>query len=175
MADIKLRTDVGSLDLEAAITQAVNGDSDDFFELAKTLGLNPLTDFEGSDLHGITLEPRSDLRGANLRSANLKEAVLGGVLLTGAHLIGAHLIGAHLNDANLHKANLHKANLTGAHLIGANLTGAHLRSADLTGAYLSDTTGVTAEQIIVAHNWQAARYSPNFRQRLGLPPEAPNS
>jgi uncharacterized protein YjbI with pentapeptide repeats len=167
MADIKLRTDVGSLDLEAAITQVVNGDSDDFFELAATLGLNPLTDFEGSDLHGITLKPESNLHGANLIGADLTGAYLSRADLTAASLFRADLTGANLTGADLTGAYLFGADLTGANLTGADLTGAYLFGADLTGAY-----GLTTNQVKAAEHWRNATYEIAFRQQLGLPPEA---
>jgi hypothetical protein len=138
MADAQGLTGTSPLDLEVAIGHVVNGDSDDFFELARTLELNPLTDFEGSDLSGITLQPGSSLEGANLRSANLEGAVLAGVLFIDADLSAANLSGADLNNANLK---------------GANFTGAH---------------HLTVAQVKAAREWQAAHYDPEFRDELGL-------
>ncbi|XHX78502.1 MAG: pentapeptide repeat-containing protein [Stenomitos frigidus ULC029] len=142
MADNETLVDTDALDLEAAIEQVVNGDSDDFFELAAILGLNPLTDFVGSDLHGITLKPGSDLSGANLRSTNLTLAHLKGANLNGANLSEARLSYANLNGANLSGANLGGVSFKGADLWFANLSYANLSRADLKGA---DLSGVIVE------------------------------
>src|SRR5579883_930058 len=121
MADIKLSTEVDSFDLEAAIIQVVNAASDDFFEIARTLGLDPLTDLKGRDLSGVRLELGSNLVGANLEGANLSDADLEGADLSDANLIGAHLYGADLECAHLSGANLIGADLRGAHLYGVDL------------------------------------------------------
>ncbi|WP_242033518.1 pentapeptide repeat-containing protein [Phormidium sp. FACHB-592] len=79
-----------------------------------------------------------------------------------------NLSGATLLLANLEGAKLFDAKLEGAVLEGADLEGARFRGARLLG-----TKGMKTKQIKEADNWQGARYSPAFRQQLGLPPEKP--
>jgi hypothetical protein len=105
---------------------------------------------------------RLDLRRVDLRSAILTEADLENTLFNGANLESVRFNGAHLAlavftaaclkkawiiGAHLEGANFSRAHLEGAHLDGANLTGAFLRGAFLEGADLSQTTGVTQEQL----------------------------
>jgi uncharacterized protein YjbI with pentapeptide repeats len=145
-------------------------------------------DLRGVDLKGVDLRV-VDLTGVDLRVVDLTGANLSDANLSGANLSGANLIGANLSDANLSNANLTGANLRGADLSNANLTGANLRGADLTGVnlsgadlhrsdlmgvYLSDANligayGINSEQVKLASNWQKAKYSLEFRKKLGLP------
>jgi uncharacterized protein YjbI with pentapeptide repeats len=106
------------------------------------------------------------LRGANLQSAVLRGANLQAAVLRGANLQAAVLQAAVLQVANLQGASLTKANLQTAVLQGANLQGARLQSANLRRI-----TGWTPEQIKAAIDWEAAHYSPDVRETLGLPPE----
>ena len=114
---------------------------------------------EGADLEEANLKDANfygaHLQGANLKNADLKGAALVRVYLPGADLSGANLACAHLKDANLKAANLYEARLHGA---------------DLTGANFSSAEGITVEQVKRAKNWDKARYSPDFRKLLGLPP-----
>ena len=68
--------------------------------------------------------------------------------------------------------------LTGADLSGASLDNANLLKADLKGAnfynpnsryVIKEAIGLTVTQILQAKNWQQAKYSQRFRQKLGLP------
>jgi uncharacterized protein YjbI with pentapeptide repeats/energy-coupling factor transporter ATP-binding protein EcfA2 len=138
-------------------------------------------DLTGADLTG------ADLTNANLTNANLTNAQLMVADLTGADLTGADLTGANLTGANLSHANLSHANLTGARLSDTDLTNADLRGANLSHTYLDDadltganfinyenngfvifTTTITHEQLKLAKNWEKAKYSPEFRKKVGL-------
>jgi Pentapeptide repeats (8 copies) len=131
MPDIRTLLETESLDLDKAIEQVIDGNSDDFMEIARTLGLDPKVDLAGADLSRVTIALGSDLSGADLSTTNLS-----GTNLSGANLSGANLSGADLSSANLNGANLSGANLSGADLSGANLSGADLSGADLSGADL---------------------------------------
>jgi uncharacterized protein YjbI with pentapeptide repeats len=129
--------------------------NDDFWELARLSGLNPLRDFAKSNLKGTLLAQaylseaflheanlsrakliNADLSGADLSRADLSVALLVGALLVGANLSGANLSGTVLLNADLSGADLSGADLSGAFLNGANLSGANLHKSDLSGANL---------------------------------------
>ncbi len=80
---------------------------------------------------------RLDLRGVDLRR----------VWLLGADLERAALEGAHLECADLLFVNLEGADLSGAHLEGARLANVRLKLANLRDADLSETTGLTREDL----------------------------
>jgi hypothetical protein len=150
------------------------------------------------DLKGAYLKG-ANLKGANLGHANLYDANLNGAYLEHAYLghanLSANLGHANLGHANLEHANLEHAylghanlslaNLNGtylslANLEHANLYGANLEHANLEHAYLKDADlesakNLTVEQIKAAKNWEQAKYSPEFRALLGLPPETPTT
>jgi hypothetical protein len=82
-------------------------------------------------VHGYTIEPNANLRGADLG--------------------GADLTRVDLTRADLSKANLRGACLIGANLSGADLCGAYLRGAYLNGANLSEARlpdGRTLEEYV---------------------------
>ncbi|MDY6903031.1 MAG: pentapeptide repeat-containing protein [Cyanobacteriota bacterium] len=105
-----------------------------------------------------------DLSGANLRNAKLWS-----VNLRGANLSGADFKNAKLRDADLSNANLSNVDFSSADLRNVNFSGANL-----SGTYFSDllpyieAKNITPEQIKQAKNWKKAKYSPNFRKKLGL-------
>jgi uncharacterized protein YjbI with pentapeptide repeats len=128
------------------------------------------TDLRGAFLRGAHLE-RAFLTGAHLEGADLREAHLEGAILKDAHFYGANLreahlegaflggarlaaalVGAHLEEAFLVGAHFEGAFLRGAHLKGANLGAAHLERAYLQGADLSETVGLTPDQLAGAHS-----------------------
>jgi uncharacterized protein YjbI with pentapeptide repeats len=108
---------------------------DDFAEILKIVGLNPLTDLAGANLSGSNLQ-RAALKGANLHSTNLSEATLNAAELRNADLSHANLSGADLTFADLSRAKLYGADLSRASLSNTNLRDADLSNADLTGADL---------------------------------------
>ncbi len=128
---------------------------DDFWDLARLSGLDPLRDFAKSNLKGTRLTQahlsgaslheanlsranliNADLSGADLSRADLRVALLVGALLVGANLSGANLSGAVLLNSDLREVDLSGADLSGAFLNGANLSGANLHKSDLSGASL---------------------------------------
>ncbi len=118
----------------------------------------------------------ANLIDAYLSHANLIRADLRNANLINADLIDTDFIDADLSDADLSDADLFIANLTGAYLVGANLASANLIGANLSGAIFWDKTSgeaknITPEQIKEAKNWEKGIYSPEFRKKLGLPPE----
>ncbi len=108
--------------------------------------------------------------GVSLSRLELSQADLSSILLSGANLSRTNLIDANLKGANLKGANLSRANLIDANLIDANLRGAFLSDADLENANLREAD-LTPEQVKQAKNWEKAKYSEEFRAKLGLPPE----
>ena len=119
---------------------------------ADLLGVN----FQGANLKEANLQ-KAYLRGAiltrailwraNLTRANLQAADLRGAYLTKANLREADLTSANLQGAYLQEANLWGAILTGTDLTEANLTGTILQETDLRGVDLSQTRGLSNEQI----------------------------
>ena len=106
-------------ELSADIQKLIEADTDDFFELGKLIGLDPLKDLAGADLHG------TNLRGADLSRANLSKT--------------------NLREANLSGADLSEANLSGAALSNANLTDADLSGAKVNNTHFKDNPGINSD------------------------------
>ena len=150
-----------------------------------------LTNFEGAKLMGAYLYDSNfllaSLSGANLEGAKLMDANLSRAKLMFANLKDAHLDRAFLIFAELGAAELPGADFKGANLVGADLSLTNLKDADLEGADLGCldhpfsgeercadfrlAVHLTPEQVKKAKNWQLAIYDPEFRSKLGLPPE----
>ena len=141
--------------------------------------------FSGAKLINTNLSD-ADLNGANIINANFSGAEIintniNGANFSDANFIGANFINANFSDAKLINTNLSAADFKYADLSGANLSGANLLSADLRGAKFWDKSkfvnalveakNITPEQIKQAKNWEKAIYSPEFRKKLGLPPQ----
>ena len=118
-----------------------------------------------ANLRGANLL-RANLSGAYLNGANLSVAILYRANLSGTNLIEAKLILANLNGADLKEADLKEANLR-----GANLREADLKEANLRGADLSETSNLNPETVKTACNWQQAKYSEEFKEKLEQEPE----
>ncbi|GAB6052676.1 hypothetical protein JCM17960_14960 [Magnetospira thiophila] len=73
-----------------------------------------------------------------------------GAHLAGANLQGIDLTGLELDNADLTGANLNRSVLVNASLYRANLTGTSFFGADLRGADLSETQGLSADQLVGA-------------------------
>ncbi len=102
-----------------ALVQHIEGtETNNFFELAKILGRDPLKDFVGADLSG------TDLSGGKLSNADLHHVDLSNAFLSGADLSGADLSGADLSGADLSGADLSGADLSGADLSGSKINNA---------------------------------------------------
>jgi|GEM_PF-2689922 len=150
-------------------------------------------DLTGADMTAATLST-VQFRKTILKNANLSHTHLVGATLDYADLSGANLSNAHLSSSTFFMANLSGANLSNAHLSHADLTGANLTDANLTGAFfgvtkltganlegakfwdkdLGEARGITPSEIKEAENWEKAVYSPEFRKKLGLPPDGNN-
>jgi hypothetical protein len=87
------------------------------------------------------------LADANLSRANLRHANLRNANLSFAELSHAELSGADLGSALLTETILSGANLRGTDLRDADLVLAHLEGANLTDADLSNTKGLTQDQL----------------------------
>jgi uncharacterized protein YjbI with pentapeptide repeats len=132
------------LRLKQLIDRIYAAKTDNFLELAKLAGLNPLADLAGGNflavnLSGIELSG-ADLSRTNFRGANLTDVDLSEANLSYARLSGADLSGAYLGNANLSHGDLHRASLALVNAIGADLTGADLREANLSNANFSGAT-----------------------------------
>lgn len=129
-------------ELAEVIQQILTAQTNDFLQLAKIANLDPLVDFAGANLLGVTLTDcdlsSSNLARANLRGADLSDADLSEANLSGANLAGADLSGALLSNANLAGADLHRSSLALANLSGANLNSANIEAANLSNANLSE-------------------------------------
>lgn len=106
---------------EALIQQVLDAETEDFFEVAKILNLNPLKDFAGADLQEV------NLRGKNLQMANFKKT---------------NFRNANLSNTDLRGANLSNANLKGANLRNANLSNVNLNNTQVTNAIFSNNLGI---------------------------------
>jgi len=85
-----------------------------------------------------------------------------------AYLSKAQLSDAHLEGAFLLDAHLEGAYLRGAHLEGANLDGAHFEGTDL-----SDTVGLAAAQLVMAHGDARTRLPGSIARPPHWAPPAP--
>jgi len=99
-----------------------------------------------ADLSGADLR-KAKLSGADLRGVNLFYADLTGANLSEALLMGVTLSGADFRKANFFHADLTKAVLGGARLDGADLSRTRLLGSDLRYANLSETSGLTQDQM----------------------------
>ncbi len=106
---------------ESLIQQVCDVETEDFFEIAKISGLDPLTDFAGADLHQVNLSGKL-LQGANFRKTNLSSS--------------------DLSNANLRSADLSYADLSGANLVNADLSEANLSHASVENAVFSNNRGI---------------------------------
>lgn len=111
----------------------------------------------GQKTSGGRIEALQDLvkDGVSLQGLDVSGAYLEGIKLQNASLLGADLSGANLEDANFSEANL-------LPLVG---WGTYVRT-NFKGA-----KNITSDQIKKARSWQSACYDPDFRIKLGLPPE----
>ena len=109
-----------------------------------------------------------DFRDYNFQKANLGKADLRNSNLERANLQSTDLIKANLQEAVLKQTDLREANLQMANLWGAKLLDAKLDNANILYADLQNVTGLTAQQIKKATNWQLAYYSNELRRNLGL-------
>jgi predicted aspartyl protease len=108
-------------EFESLIQRVIEADTNDFFEVAELLDLNPVTDLAGADLHEV------DLSGGNLQGANLRWTILSG---------------AKLVKTDLREADLSNADLSGADLSGADLTNAILKDISVENAQFIGTKGI---------------------------------
>ncbi|MGY0022136.1 pentapeptide repeat-containing protein [Streptomyces sp. YJ-C3] len=140
----------------------------------------------GAHLRGAKLQEAiledAVLAGAQLEKADLTRANLKGAWMQDAHMPKAVLRYAKLTEATLNKAKLPYADLTGADLTGAELKGANLFHADLTTVRLiradlkhatltmadlektdlTETEGLTAEQIHQAKVYTSTNLPPDI-------------
>jgi Pentapeptide repeats (8 copies) len=137
------------LQIKHLIQRIYEAPTNNFLELTKLAGLNPLEDLVGGNflamnLSGIGLSG-ANLARANFRGADLTDADLSEANLSYARLGGADLSGAYLGNANLSHADLHRSSLALANAIAADLTGADLREANLSNTNLSGATVLQAK------------------------------
>jgi hypothetical protein len=122
------------------------------------------TDLRGADLMGAYLADahlmQSQLDQAKLVEANLQGARLMDASLRRTYLIAAHLEGAICWTAHLEEAILMDTDLRGADLREAFLHGAVLRNAHLEGTDLTDSVGLTQQQIDEIGSWDEATRLP---------------
>lgn len=86
--------------------------------------------------------------------------------LSAAQLIKRDKPIINLSQAALWRAALWEANLESAYLWGANLEGANLEGANLGGAI-----GLNPTEIKSACNWEEAKFSEEFKQKLAQEPD----
>ena len=82
--------------------------------------------------------------------AILEQANLRGVDLKKADLSRAHFAGADLTDASFNFANVARTHFTGAKLDGVNMKGAYTYLMRIEGTDLSNTQGLTQDQLDIA-------------------------
>ncbi|OKH19842.1 low-complexity protein [Hydrococcus rivularis NIES-593] len=134
--------------LKQLIERIYEAQTDNFLELAKLAGLNPLTDLAGGNFLAVNLSGSelsgADLSRANFRGANLTDIDLSEANLSYAKLSGADLSGAYLGNANLSYGDLRRASLALVNAIAADFTGADLGEANLSNANFSRATVLQA-------------------------------
>ncbi len=86
--------------LDENIKKLINAETDNFLELGKLIGLNPLEHLAGANLQGTNLS-NIDLSNADLTNADLTNADL-----TNTNLIRANLQGTNLTGTNLYNTRL---------------------------------------------------------------------
>lgn len=108
-------------------------------------------DLKGADLEGAELEDARFYHPhpgyAQMQGINLNKAYLEAASLEHLDLTEARFIDAVLTRANLSYARLTNADFTGADLRGADLTGAELSGARFAGATLTESRGLTSDQL----------------------------
>ncbi len=154
-----MNNEQNQLNFESLVNEAINADTDDFFELARIFDLNPLTDFAGADLHETNLRGKN-LQGANFKRTNFSSANLGNTDLRGANLSYSDLSGADLRNADLRDASLNFARVENAQF--ANNKGVYERlkldliergaifeeiTLDIKGGILKDVTLDTDREV----------------------------
>lgn len=123
------------------------------------------TNLEGADLSGAHLDNSQFGEGVCLKKAILRDASLKGASLTGGCLRGARLDRADLSGAFLSGANLNESTLTGSILASADLSGASLLRARLQGVDLTQTKGLTWEQLSKASIDADTKLPPALEER----------
>ncbi len=103
------------------------------------------------DLSGINCRG-AKLSGVNLQEfrlaqCNFDECLLAGAKLARTDLTGASLRGTVFQGADLRDSDLSEADLSGADLTGARVGGANFTNVNVGGAILSETPGLTQEQL----------------------------
>ncbi len=155
-----MNDDLSLQELEAQVQQILDAETNNFFELAKIAGINPLTDLKGADLRN------SDLRKANLRGADLSYANLAGACLEQADLSRANLQGVNLSNANLSNANLSNANLSNAIVQAANFKDAEVYNLNLTGVDCSQASDLIMKEAQSKINKATLFYDNNITQKF---------
>jgi uncharacterized protein YjbI with pentapeptide repeats len=155
----KMRLVLRGEDLSGARFDRVNLGSSDLME----------ANLAGAKMVNANLE-RARLKEADLQAANFEAANLAGAILTKAELPRTNFTEANLTDTDLSKAEFGRSMFDGADLTGANLSYANIARAhfvdvqmarvNLNGAYtllahfegtdLSETVGMTQEQLDIA-------------------------
>lgn len=128
---------------------------------------------------------KADVKYANFEYADLSFAKLGKAdfrytRFTYAKFNNAKCFNTDFRSCDLKYAVFSKANLSSAMFWNADLQDADLSytnlnntvfiDANLKGANLKDVKNVYPDQIKLAKNWEKAKYSLEFRKKLGLPP-----
>lgn len=133
----------------------------------------------GANLVGIKLQ-NADLEEANLNKADLAGADLSNAALLSADFSYARLVGADLSNAYLPDADFSNAILGAADLSNADIRYAHFSHAMIgctsnnrNCTNFKGAKGITPDQIKKATYWEKACYDPDFRIKLGLPPQNP--
>jgi uncharacterized protein YjbI with pentapeptide repeats len=128
-------------------------------------------------IQGLDLLKGANLTGVDLQHVSLSRADLSEVNFSGANLLGVNFEEADLSSVNFSQADLSHAQLQGAKLHNAQFSGVDfsfikLAGVDLRFVNLKGVTKLNPEYIKEsAINWKQARYDPNFREQLGLPPD----
>jgi len=109
-------------------------------ESRQTIDLSGIN-FRGAKLSGV------NLREFRLAQCNFDECLLAGAKLARTDLTGASLRGTVFQGADLRDSDLSEADLSGADLTGARVGGANFTNVNVGGAILSETPGLTQEQL----------------------------
>jgi uncharacterized protein YjbI with pentapeptide repeats len=105
--------------------------------------------------------------GAGFREAHLERAVFRGARVQRASFVGAHLEGATFITSTLDGTSFNRAHLSRTAFTLAHLEGCSFFEADLKEADFQSSSGLRADQIKEASNWDRAQFDGAFHEQLG--------
>ena len=136
-----MRANLQGVSLDHAVIDRARLQEADLMGANLTMVQGIKANFQEANLAGVRFRGAELLR-ADFSNANLEKADLSGTELGRAILAGANLRGAKFNFSNVARANF-----KGAQLQNVNLAGAYMYLTEIEGVDLSQTIGITPQQL----------------------------